>query len=107
MLKAWINHYLQSTITTENCLSLYVISNLHEYYDLSQNTLHYILLNFSQVAEGDEFLQIPLKVLLKILSSKLLNVVDENSLLKVRYMKPICFINNNCYDTLHFHSVYT
>ena len=77
------SHYLASTLSPSNCLSVYVRASLRTYNDLAHKAFRYILKNFKFVMQEEEFLHVPSETILKILNSRLLNVADEGQLLEV------------------------
>ncbi|KAJ9583040.1 hypothetical protein L9F63_022619, partial [Diploptera punctata] len=76
------SHYLTSTLSTSNCLSVYVRASLRNYNDLAHKAFRYILKNFKYVMQEEEFLHAPPETIVKILNSGLLNVSDEGQLLE-------------------------
>lgn len=84
-LQTFISFYLQSSLTLENCLQFYIMASRHHYHDLATCALHFLLVNFSKIVENDEFLDLPFEILLEIISSKLLNIRNEENLLEVTW----------------------
>ncbi|PSN37426.1 hypothetical protein C0J52_19033 [Blattella germanica] len=81
-VKASCSHYLISTLNTSNCLSAYARASLQNYNDLAHKAFRFVLQNFRHVMQEEEFLHVSPEIILKVLSSRLLNVLDEGELLE-------------------------
>jgi len=90
-IQAACSHYLLSTLNTSNCLSVYVRASLRNYNDIAHKAFRYILHNFKFVLEEEEFLHVPPEALLKVLSSRFLNISHEGELLEVWWKCHVTF----------------
>lgn len=83
-LQAACAQYLLSALNTSNCLSVYARASLCSYNDVAHKAFRYILQNFSSVMKEEEFLHVPVEILLSVLSSQFINISHEGQLLEVQ-----------------------
>jgi hypothetical protein len=83
-LQAACAQYLLSALNTSNCLSVYARASLCGYNDVAHKAFRFILQNFMFVMEEEEFLHVPVEILLSVLSSQFINIRHEGQLLEVQ-----------------------
>lgn len=83
-LQAACAQYLLSALNTSNCLSVYARASLCGYNDVAHKAFRYVLQNFSSVMKEEEFLHVPVEILLSVLSSQFINISHEGQLLEVQ-----------------------
>lgn len=83
-IQAACAQYLLSTLNTSNCLSVHARASLCGYYDVAHKAFRFILQNFRFVMEEEEFLHVPVEILLSVLNSQFINIRHEGQLLEVQ-----------------------
>lgn len=83
-IQAACAQYLLSALNTSNCLSVYARASLCGYKDVAHKAFRFILQKFGFVMEEEEFLHVPVEILLSILSSQFINIRHEGQLLEVQ-----------------------
>ncbi|KAK6183550.1 hypothetical protein SNE40_011009 [Patella caerulea] len=73
--------FLLQHMNYENCYKIHEIANQHRMEHLTLQAWNYILQNFENLAQTNDFCKIPGNVLIKILSSDFLKVSEEKVLL--------------------------
>jgi hypothetical protein len=73
-----------SALNTSNCLSVHTRASLCGCNDVAHKAFRFILQNFRLVMEEEEFLHVPVEILLSVLSSQFINIRHEGQLLEVQ-----------------------
>ncbi|XP_053245564.1 kelch-like protein 6 [Podarcis raffonei] len=71
------SNFLNEALHPENCVGILRLADAHSLDKLKQQVKGYIIQNFSQVLNYDEFLELPVDVLYSMLKSDELCVTDE------------------------------
>ncbi|XP_034989114.1 kelch-like protein 6 [Zootoca vivipara] len=71
------SNFLNEALHPENCVGILRLADAHSLDKLKQQVKRYIIQNFSQVLNYDEFLELPVDVLYSMLKSDELYVTDE------------------------------
>lgn len=83
-LRGACKQYLFKEISTTNCLGIYEHALLYNELDFSDFCFQYILTHFQGIIKTNEFCHTSFKTLHKVLSSKVVNVLHEADLYKVK-----------------------
>lgn len=87
------SNFLNEALHPENCVGILRLADTHSLDNLKQQVKKYIIQNFTQVLNSDEFLELPLDVLYHVLKSDDLCVTEEAEVFEtvinwVRYKIP-------------------
>ncbi|XP_060097880.1 kelch-like protein 6 [Heteronotia binoei] len=87
------SNFLNGALNPENCVGILRLADVHSLDNLKQQVERYIIQNFTQVLNGDEFLELPLDVLDNVLKSDNLCVTEEAEVFEtvinwIRYKMP-------------------
>lgn len=81
LLKSFTIEYLRSCINLEKCCNLTVISETFGLANLYEDCIHFMINNFEQISQTEEFKYLPSKIIIDIISSDNLMVSSEERLL--------------------------
>ncbi|XP_048360943.1 kelch-like protein 6 [Sphaerodactylus townsendi] len=87
------SNFLNDALHPENCVGILRLADAHSLGNLKQQVKNYIIQNFTQALNSDEFLELPLDVLCHVLKSDDLCVTEEAEVFEtvinwVRYKIP-------------------
>lgn len=77
--------FLKGQLHATNCLGIATFAQAHGCVSLGNRAMEYVQDNFTEVVEGEEFLQLNLDNVLALLSSDLIQVTSEESVFEAMY----------------------
>ena len=77
--------FLKGQLHATNCLGIATFAQAHGCTSLGDRAMEYVQDNFSEVVEGEEFLQLSLENILALLGSDLIQVTSEESVFEAMY----------------------
>ncbi|GBP61442.1 Actin-binding protein IPP [Eumeta japonica] len=80
-LSASCAEYLKTQLHPTNVLGIFSFADAHNCMEVAEEALSYAQTHWKAVALGDEFLTIPLTLLIKLISSDQLKIDEENQIL--------------------------
>lgn len=86
--------YLVSKINVDNCIDMALFAHKNQFHRLSQSVLRYIDKNFKWVFTSDEYLELPINDLLKLIPILVYDEMHETEVVNaislwISYRRPI------------------